>query len=509
MHLEDGTLTESANDHSSHAVQLSLDELKTETAPGQFLDPNGYRGLQAFHKYWGKKPSEPLRYLIERLCPPEGLICDPFLGYGTTAIAALELGRRVIGIDINPVATRIARLMIAPPTFSAVQRSLNFLERKIAEKILKSYATESGELATHYIWRGNKMERVWSHTGRKKADLAPTDFDFALAESYKTYSPNRIRPLRFFTNSRINSSATLTMRDLFQGRALRNIELILEAIDQLPTEDQEAMRLSLTATVGQMSNMVFAITERGKTSGVPTKCMQVGSWVIGYWRPELHFEVNVWNCFERRVNKLIKALCEKQSTASRKPRAGTFQTVEARLADYTITTGDSLQLLSRISDESIDLLLTDPPHSDRIPYLELSELWNAVLGEEPPFINEVVISNAKERGKNAREYASAMSRFLTTAEQKLCRHGSLVIFYNARSKAGWRFFSGFSNQGKEGQLQYLGCFPLIYSASSVVQDNRRGALRGDFGLVFSRSMKPMVAVQSIPGWTTDSPIPEC
>lgn len=35
-------------------------------------------------------------------CPPAGLVCDPFLGSGTTGIAAVNLGRKFIGIEIEP-----------------------------------------------------------------------------------------------------------------------------------------------------------------------------------------------------------------------------------------------------------------------------------------------------------------------------------------------------------------------------------------------------------------------
>ena len=57
-----------------------------------------------------------------------------------------------------------------------------------------------------------------------------------------------------------------------------------------------------------MTKMVFAVTGRGKTKENSLTKVEVGSWVIGYWRPRLHFEVNVWNCFENRVRKLVNAL---------------------------------------------------------------------------------------------------------------------------------------------------------------------------------------------------------
>jgi DNA modification methylase len=34
-------------------------------------------------------------------CRPGGVVLDPFSGAGTTGLAATELGRRYIGIDLN------------------------------------------------------------------------------------------------------------------------------------------------------------------------------------------------------------------------------------------------------------------------------------------------------------------------------------------------------------------------------------------------------------------------
>jgi DNA modification methylase len=33
-------------------------------------------------------------------CPPGGVVLDPFSGAGTTGLAAIQLGRRYVGIDI-------------------------------------------------------------------------------------------------------------------------------------------------------------------------------------------------------------------------------------------------------------------------------------------------------------------------------------------------------------------------------------------------------------------------
>lgn len=47
---------------------------------------------------------------------------DPFMGSGTTALVARELGRRYIGIELNPAYVRMA------------QRRLNTIRRILRDK---------------------------------------------------------------------------------------------------------------------------------------------------------------------------------------------------------------------------------------------------------------------------------------------------------------------------------------------------------------------------------------
>lgn len=489
-------------------MQLAFPDLFQAPAAATLADPEAYRGLYAFHKYWGKKPAEPVRYLIQHLCPKDGLVVDPFLGSGVSALEAVQLKRRVVGMDINPAAVRIARLLVSPPTASSVRTAFGRIRSQARNAILESYSTTLRNPATHYVWRNSVMEKVWLTQGesRRRLEVQPGDADAVLAGQFEPYQPHLLRRPRFFTNSRINSSPSLTLKNLFTGRALRNIELLLEAIEALPEETREPMRLCLTAAVGQMSKMVFAITGRGKTTGVSSERMEVGSWVVGYWRPEQHFEINVWNCFERRVQKLIKAVSASEP-AHFGAKPGTLSSVCSGDADFAILDGDCLRLLPELPDGSVDLIITDPPHGDRIPYLELSEIWNVILGEQPSFDSEIVVSNAKERAKTKLHYNEAMSKFLEIAGRKLRDDGFLVLFFNARTESSWKFLDAFADGADSADMVYCGCFPLVYSATSVVQDNRNGALRIDYGLVFSRYTANARGLFEIPGWATDMPTP--
>jgi hypothetical protein len=54
-------------------------------------------------------PAEITLRCIAAGCRPGGTVLDPFSGTATTGLAALRLGRRYIGIDINPAYHELAR----------------------------------------------------------------------------------------------------------------------------------------------------------------------------------------------------------------------------------------------------------------------------------------------------------------------------------------------------------------------------------------------------------------
>jgi site-specific DNA-methyltransferase (adenine-specific) len=63
------------------------------------------------------KPSALMQYLCRLVCPPGGVVLDPFAGSGSTLLAARALGMRAIGIEREEKYCRLIaqRLGGVPP----------------------------------------------------------------------------------------------------------------------------------------------------------------------------------------------------------------------------------------------------------------------------------------------------------------------------------------------------------------------------------------------------------
>jgi DNA modification methylase len=486
-------------------MQQTLFDIDTKNIT-DIINPKTYKGLYSFHKYWGKKPPESIIYFIEKYTQNFDIVLDPFLGSGFISGESLKRNRRFIGIDINPFSIEHTKFLLDLPSPKDYWQAIEEIKNSVKENIDYSYRMEGGKIASHYLWNDHELLQIWTKSSsmrRSRVELKPTNLDIKVANDFNNYHTKNIREALFFTNSRINSDKTMTIADLFSPRALRNIDLIVERIKHYPDSLQRALYLTLTSASGQMSSMVFAITNRGKTKNTISEKIEVGSWVIGFWRPELHFEINVWNCFENKAKKLYKSLME-----AGKEKYTIHSDLEKLIVSKKgacIINNNCLDTIKNIPDESIQLVCTDPPHSDRIPYLELSEVWNAILNKNVFFEKEIVVSNAKERNKKKINYTKDMEAFIQEVARILKRDGLFLLYFNARDKDSWKFLESLNSTG---DLELSGAFPMEYSANSVVQDNRKGGMKNDYILIIKHKYSHVLSnheFEKIPGWLTSFP----
>lgn len=76
-----------------------------------FFDDYTTGGREKDTHHWQQAESEAAHYL-EAMCPANGLVCDPFVGGGTTLVAAKRLGLRYVGIEVDLDVASLAKARV-------------------------------------------------------------------------------------------------------------------------------------------------------------------------------------------------------------------------------------------------------------------------------------------------------------------------------------------------------------------------------------------------------------
>lgn len=139
-------------------------------------------------------------HLIQSLSRPGETVLDPYCGSGTTILESLKLGRNAVGIDLNPIATFIAKVKV-----DVLQRKhidLTFLG-KFNDHLQQLHASSQSSLF--------KSESL-STLDRIRDDEIP-NYD----ENRKWYHPYTLKMLAYlyFEISKIDNEGTCNLLKLF------------------------------------------------------------------------------------------------------------------------------------------------------------------------------------------------------------------------------------------------------------------------------------------------------
>jgi modification methylase len=100
-----GTARKPSLPHRQDAVPLAVWPCAQTSAQYQ----RAGRYLPASSRHPGKMLPELARRIIDEYCPPGGLVVDPLCGIGTTLVEAAALGRRAVGVELEPRWAQLAR----------------------------------------------------------------------------------------------------------------------------------------------------------------------------------------------------------------------------------------------------------------------------------------------------------------------------------------------------------------------------------------------------------------
>lgn len=462
------------------------------------FEAKSYSDIYRMHKYWSKKPYNVISDLLRKYSQPGDIVVDPFCGSGVTIMESIKEHRKALGIDINPIAILITRETAITVESDILLLELKRIKDDLENKINELYLVKRGDFAyvmSHCLWDGERPIQIWYHKDKNILKEMPTsqDIDYANRIRYEdiklSYPTNLL-----FVNSRINVNEPKPLFELFTPRNLLALSLLNKRISQIDNlEVREFFKFCLTSSMGQTTKMVFAINHRGKYNGNVRRQnsstnlpkYDVGSWVIGYWAPKKHFEINVWDIFYRRAKKIIFTKREQVASGDVGQQVDTFEELQrGDVGTFQIINEASQTALKKIPDSSIDYVLTDPPHGDREPYLELSLMWNSWLDLTPRYQDEIVISDSKERKKGISEYLDAIEQVFQEVSRILKNGKFFTLIFNSLNDDLW---SSIINISTRAGFRIENLESMNYSANSVIQDTRKMGLTRDIVMTFRKT----------------------
>lgn len=279
------------------------------------------------HQYFTKQASNVVSEYIKHYSKEGDTILDPFGGTGVTAIEALTLKRKVVIVDLNPLASFITLQNCLPIDLNELYKQFRILEencKSIIDGYFETSEKEIDKLKVKY-WYPKKIKM-------------PLDADFEFVE------------------------------DLFTKRQLLSFSLILHNIKKIRNISiKDAFLFVFSASLAKANKTYMPSEKDGKQVGGG------GSSIFGtyrYWKPKKLREIHVWDNFVQRFkfyssgkeiwNNVVKGFDVK--------------------SNLTVITDSVLNLDKHVKPNSIDYIYTDPPYGGNIAYLDLSTMWNAWLG---------------------------------------------------------------------------------------------------------------------------------
>ena len=393
------------------------------------------------HRYFARRPWSVFRSLIEHYSNPGSIIVDPFCGGGVTVVEGLRLGRKVIGVDINPLATFITRMEVIDVDLDELKAAFGQVEGACRERIEELYLTTCPKCAERlpadwFEWSkvyetpehgiraviaeckkvgpGQYLATDGSHKERfsplqakrlddvmiaihvdcarcgKKSTFAPTEDDKKLAckweqdyddivHSEGLKIPDEAIPdMNMARENALFKRGIMHFRDLFTKRNLIANGRLKKAILGGGFKDDIRDFLGLAFSGSLRFTNNMVFRVQGWQSGKPVEWAKPA-----YWLQDVFIEQNVAGAFLNRQNAIRRAL--KYTKSEIKPSAK--HTTPANLLEGTSTQENEFALITGSSDKlplpdaSVDVVITDPPYGGNVQYLELSDFWVVWLHE--------------------------------------------------------------------------------------------------------------------------------
>lgn len=530
------------NPKQSKELLKDLDNIKpiSHSVPAKPHTP-----VYKMHRYFARRPWSVFNELIRHYSNPGSIVLDPFCGGGVTIIEGLKLRRKVIGVDLNPMATFITRMEAIDVDLGELGEAFLKIEEAIKDKIQELYLTKCPKCGKEtpadwfewsYIYkcphckkrvqlseaeklRGGKYvcnycdetfklveaKRVGEVPIRLKlrcqycefrGEKKPDDYDFKkvawieknfdkIVKQRKLWYPKD----KIFPGEKTRELLTKDLKcfyELFTKRNLLALSILIKNIKGTPVGNiKDLITLHFSTTLCWASKVSY------RKKGQP-----VGWGGHHFWLPHIPVEINVGRTFSTRFKAIISG---KQYS---KTEIGNYH---KGASDFPQLQSDKTCLLLfksstklPLPSKSVDTIITDPPYGGNVNYTELSNFWaiwiKDILGlKQNELIDntEEVIENKFQR-KAIKEYRTLMYRVFKECHRVLKSNRWMVMTFHNRDFKTWNAIhlaahdAGFVLSEEDGMIYQ----PPIQQYVTTLHQRAGGSMLGDFILSFKKVEKP-------------------
>lgn len=459
--------------------------------------------MYKIHRYWGRKPWNIYGDYIKRYTVPGDIILDPFVGSGLSVAEAIKRERKIVAIDLNPMAEIITRQLITPIDLLSFEHVFNDIVRAVEEVFKAEYLTKCRKCGTkshviHYKWERPPIEKGSKLIDAEKRKLTsltytcpncdiisqpPNKQDYAaIKKPYLKLIPDYLKNKELILN---RPSEAKYYFDLFTPRNLFLLSVIYDEILKISdVEIKKIMTLVFTSTLTQSSRLIM-YTERGIRPGMHERSK---SWIAPRFHIQRKYlEKNPLINFQNSFNTIMRAKQQSNKSIKNCSFVDNFDDLVKGKGNVFLIK-DDVGFIDKLPINSIDYIIADPPFAEDIRYLELSQIWLNWLDEETEFDKEIRIL-PKQKGSK-KQYKDKLISAFEKMFRVLKKNKQLTVTYQTDELSFWDTMvsspvhAGFhlSNLVPQGVAYSTGA-----KYRALMKDKKQKLIHGYFYLTYSKN----------------------
>ncbi len=543
---------------NSHIEEQIADQLAREGGPKHKPVPpleapviaKRHTPVYQMHRYFARRPWNVFEHIIKHYTNAGDLILDPFCGGGVTVYEGLKLRRRVIGVDLNPLAAWITRMQVKQFDLDEVEKAFNQAVDEfnpVEEELYSTACEDCGKksAAEWFEWSntvicpgcGEKVvlaeakklrggtyecpnEKCLGHfavkdcerredalvnkmvncpdCGKMVRKASPEDIQ--KAEYYRENARKIIAEEGLFVpdvpfpdgdrarDDAIFAKGVKNFSDLFTPRNLLALAKLKKIIAGLKVDDEirEALWFIFSDTLRFSNSMM---------SRNPSWRGNNPEWPgHAYWMPNIFVETDNLKYFYKRLKSFIKGKGISQNELN------DFSLGFPHL-NFTYQVVAQSSEIPFLAYKSIDCIITDPPFGGNVQYAELSDFWVVwlpeVFGIEGIIDNTLEAIETRHQGfptaKNREHYEETLYRVFKECHRVLKDDGYMALTFHNRDAGVWMALhraarrAGFALPVRDEVKNHGMIYQdFIENFKHTFHTRAPGSLLGDFILTFKK-----------------------